>query len=64
LVSAEDTQTVFLVLQVIDLSKVDPAALRTYLLGHIELTDEGKPTTNWAKAVCIYDALEFGPLAP
>jgi hypothetical protein len=59
---AEEGHTVFLVLQLIDLAKVDPAALREYLLSNVELTEEGKPTTNWAKAVCIYDALAFGPL--
>ncbi|MBD8102487.1 SIR2 family protein [Plantibacter sp. CFBP 8775] len=58
----QDRQTSLQVLQVIDLQKVDDEHLRGYLRGNYEETPEGKPTTLWAKAVCIYDAVAFGSL--
>ncbi|WP_181420677.1 SIR2 family protein [Curtobacterium sp. MCPF17_046] len=61
--SAEvDPQTCLQVLQVIELEKVDEEHLRGYLRRHYEETPGGKPTTLWAKAVCIYDAIAFGSL--
>lgn len=57
-----DHQTCLQVLQVIDLSKVQDEHLRGYLRRNYEETPDGKPTTLWAKAVCIYDAVAFGPL--
>jgi hypothetical protein len=57
-----DYQTCLQVLQVIGLDKVDDEHLRVYLRRHYEETPDGKPTTLWAKAVCIYDAVAFGPL--
>lgn len=61
LAAAEDLDTVLLVLQVMDASKIDPDELRAYLADHVETIEPGKPTTNWAKAVCVYDALAYGP---
>jgi hypothetical protein len=58
----ESPDTTLLVLQVIDLDKVDPGFLRGYLRKHYSETTAGKPTTLWAKAVCIYDARVYGPL--
>lgn len=62
LVAGEDAATVLLVIQVMEPAKIDPHKLRVFLIGHTEVTHEGKPTTNWTKAVCVYDALQFGPL--
>ncbi len=57
-----DPSETLLVLQVIDLNKVNLEHLRGYLRKHYSETPGGKPTTLWAKAVCIYDARAFGPL--
>jgi hypothetical protein len=62
LCAESDPSETLLVLQVIDLSKVDLEFLRNYLRKHYSETPGGKPTTLWAKAVCIYDAKSFGPL--
>lgn len=57
-----DAQTCLQTLQIIDLEKVDNEHLRRYLLRKYEEIEDGKPTTLWAKALCIYDAIAFGPL--
>lgn len=58
----QDAQTCLQTLQIIDLKKVDNEHLRGYLLQNYEENEDGKPTTLWAKALCIYDAIAFGPL--
>lgn len=57
-----DAQTCLQTLQIIDLEKVDNEHLRRYLLRKYEEIEDGIPTTLWAKALCIYDAIAFGPL--
>ena len=62
MVSQQNYQTCLQALQVIDLDKIDDEHLRSFLRRSYEETDGGKPTTLWAKALCIYDAIAFGPL--
>ena len=64
LAEAEDRSVGLQALQYMQLTKVDETHLRQYLLDKYEETAPNKPTTVWAKAVCIYDALAFGPLKP
>jgi hypothetical protein len=64
LAKAEDRTVALQALQYMPLTKVDETHLRQYLLDEYEETAPNKPTTVWAKAVCIYDALAFGPLKP
>lgn len=40
--------------------QIDLDFLRRYLIDNRETTASGKPTTAWAKAVCLYDWLRFG----
>lgn len=58
----EDAHISLSVLAAVDRENLDIEQLRVFLLENVELDPQGKPTTVWAKAVCLYDALRYGPL--
>ncbi|WP_432398526.1 hypothetical protein ACRQ5B_07740 [Pseudarthrobacter sp. L19] len=57
----EDPHLTLSILPAISPQKIDLEELRQFLLDHVETDAQGKPTTVWAKAVCLYDVLRHGP---
>ncbi|MBE4717274.1 SIR2 family protein [Pseudarthrobacter sp. AB1] len=57
----EDPHLTLAILAAVSPEKIDLEELRQFLLDHVETDANGKPTTIWAKAVCLYDVLRHGP---
>lgn len=58
---AEDAHVTLSILAAVEPRKIDLDELRQFLIDHTETDSQGKPTTTWAKAVCLYDFLRHGP---